>query len=223
MTDDLTRGRERDEIELLLPWYGTNKLNAIDRGRVETWLARDPALARQLELIEDDRRATVDLNESIRAPRAAIANGAIAGMHLQRLRLFFGAATGLLGDIVRVPATRSIQLAAFAAGIVFMLQGIWIGALLSRNVPAVYQSASGGPAEVGDGSFALVRFNGSAAVKDVADALAGLDMTISSGPTAGGWFRVRIGSKGISATARDERISALRQRGDLVMVATPVP
>lgn len=220
MTDDLSPSPERDEIELLLPWYVTNKLNAVDRGRVERWLARDPALARQLERIEEDRRATVDLNESIRLPRPAMTHIAPRRFHVAQLIEF---AIGSMGAMLLKPANYSIRWPAFAAGILIMMQAVWIGALITRGTPAVYQSASGDLAQVRDGSFALVRFNGAASVNDVADALAGLDMIISSGPTAGGWFQVRIGGKDLSVAARDERISALRRHGDLVMVATPVP
>ena len=67
--------RERDDIELLLPWYVTGRLSAEDRARVEAWLQRDPDLARQLPLAAE---------ESLEARRSAEATPVPAGLSVER-------------------------------------------------------------------------------------------------------------------------------------------
>ena len=69
MTDTPQTLSERDEIEMLLPWYVTGRLDAPDHVRVEAWLKRDPSLARQLDHIADDRAQSVLSNEALALPR----------------------------------------------------------------------------------------------------------------------------------------------------------
>lgn len=61
---------EPEELEALLPWHATGTLNARDARRVEDALARDPALAKQYAVIQDEYAATIHLNESLGAPSA---------------------------------------------------------------------------------------------------------------------------------------------------------
>src|ERR1700761_6866148 len=56
------------EVELLLPWHATGRLNARDARRVDEALARDPALARQYAVIREEYAETISLNESMGAP-----------------------------------------------------------------------------------------------------------------------------------------------------------
>jgi anti-sigma-K factor RskA len=219
MTDTQTTPSERDDVELLLPWYATGRLDAEDQARVERWLAKDAALARQLELIEDDRLEAVRSNEAERLP----ATLSVRSMTMKIAPQEDEAATGLLGHIRRLftaPTVSAVRFAAAAAAIVFLVQAAWLGTLLSRD-QARYEPASGGSAIVNDGSYALVRFTDAATAKDIAAALATLNMSIVEGPRQGNLFRVRIGDKSLSEAARDERIGALRRQSTLVMLATP--
>src|ERR1700761_489377 len=56
------------EVELLLPWHAAGRLNARDARRVDEALARDPALARQYDVIREEYAETISLNESLGAP-----------------------------------------------------------------------------------------------------------------------------------------------------------
>jgi anti-sigma factor RsiW len=59
---------EYEEVELLLPWYVTGKLDAADRAKVEALLLREPALRNQLDLIREEQSAAIAVNDGIAAP-----------------------------------------------------------------------------------------------------------------------------------------------------------
>lgn len=56
------------EIEALLPWHATRRLNARDTTCVEQALSADRRLAGQYAGIEEEYAATVSLNEGLGAP-----------------------------------------------------------------------------------------------------------------------------------------------------------
>src|ERR1700743_3405761 len=62
--------QEPGEIELLLPWHAAGTLNARDVRRVEEALARDPELAKQYAVIQEEYAETIGLNETLGAPSA---------------------------------------------------------------------------------------------------------------------------------------------------------
>src|SRR5580692_11064151 len=62
--------QEPGEIEMLLPWHAAGTLNARDVRRVDEALARDPELARQYAVIQQEYAETIHLNESLGAPSA---------------------------------------------------------------------------------------------------------------------------------------------------------
>ena len=66
MSDDTTAAAEREEIEMLLPWYVSGRLDADDRARVERHLARDASLRLQLDLIGAERQEAIAANEALR-------------------------------------------------------------------------------------------------------------------------------------------------------------
>ena len=62
--------QEPSEIETLLPWHAAGTLNSRDAKRVEEALDRDPELARQYAVIQEEYAETIGLNESLGAPSA---------------------------------------------------------------------------------------------------------------------------------------------------------
>ena len=50
---------------MLLPWYVTGRLDRADAARVESYLARHPQIAAQLDLIRAEREETVMANEAL--------------------------------------------------------------------------------------------------------------------------------------------------------------
>ena len=59
---------ERDEIEALLPWYVSGKLDAHSRARVERYVREHPEAKAHLTLAREESDATVTANEAIAAP-----------------------------------------------------------------------------------------------------------------------------------------------------------
>src|SRR5437899_4025085 len=59
---------EPDDIEGLLPWHATGTLNTRDARRVDEALQRDPGLARQYAVIQEEIGETIHVNESLGAP-----------------------------------------------------------------------------------------------------------------------------------------------------------
>lgn len=223
MSDNPTQLGERDEIEMLLPWYVTGRLDAGDKARVESWLARDAALARQLGLIEDERRGTMLANESIMLPAALSIHRSIDKIAVRdaKMRALFGTLTGQVRSFFEAPQAHAVRWATAVAVALIVLQGAWIGSLLATREPAGYSPASGGSAQVSNGTFALVRFADTATAKDIATALGSLKMSIADGPRAGGLFRVRIGDAGLTDEQSDARIAELKRNSGLILLATP--
>jgi hypothetical protein len=58
------------ELELLLPWFVAGTLSQEDADAVEYALACSPEFARRLEIVGQERAATVFLNESLLPPSA---------------------------------------------------------------------------------------------------------------------------------------------------------
>ncbi len=61
-TSKKTLEQEPGEIEMLLPWHAAGTLNARDSRRVDEALARDPELARQYAVIQEEYAETIHLN-----------------------------------------------------------------------------------------------------------------------------------------------------------------
>jgi anti-sigma factor RsiW len=65
MSDELS---ERDEVEALLPWYVTGRLDARERARVERYVREHPEVQAHMALAREESDATVTANEAIHAP-----------------------------------------------------------------------------------------------------------------------------------------------------------
>jgi hypothetical protein len=223
MSNNPTQLDERDEIEMLLPWYVTGRLGAADTARVESWLARDANLARQLELIEDERRGSVLANESVVLPASLSIRRSIEGITHDRQggTALFGNLAQQVRRFFEAPQSHAVRWAAAMAVAVIVLEGAWIGSLIATREPTGYVTASGGTAQGPSGTFALVRFADAANARDIVAALAALNMSIADGPKAGGLFRVRIGDAGMTDESRDARIAELKRNAGLIALATP--
>jgi anti-sigma factor RsiW len=211
---------EREEIEMLLPWYVTGKLDRADRERVEAYLSQHPELLSQLALIRDEQDQAIRANEAISAPSARAVDRLLAQVQgsasVRAASAWLKLKSGLQ-DLFEVPSPAGVRWAAVAAAILILFQTVVIGTLVFRGGEASYQTASGEPAQSGEGTFVLVRFADAATARTIADALAELDMTIVDGPKSG-LFRVRLGPKDMTNDARDLKVTALRSRGNLVMM-----
>ena len=116
---------------MLLPWYATGRLGRADMARVESYLARHPQLARQLDLVRDEQAVTVAANEALGWPSAGAVDRLMARLpaaprggspwrvgaqFFQGLREFFAAPTaaGVRWVAAGVAALLAVQAATIA-------------------------------------------------------------------------------------------------------------
>lgn len=213
---------EREEIEMLLPWFVTGKLGEDDLARVSAWLEREPDMRRQLDIIRDEQEQDVRANEILAAPRQlsvelTIAAAGLGSDRKAGLAQRIGAA---LLDIFTAPTPGAVRWAAAVAVVVIVAQGAFIGTMTSRD-GAQYETASGGSHQPADGTFALVRFADGATMADVTAGLAARGMSIVEGPKPGGLFRIRIAETRLDEGARELRLTALRSLDRLVVLVMP--
>lgn len=192
---------EPEELEALLPWHATGTLNARDARRVDDALARDPALAKQYAVIQDEYAATIHLNESLGAPSARAMQTLFAAIDAEparkpslsislssRISAFFASLT-----------PRTLAYSATAGAALVLLQAGVIGTVLVQDRAGEgFETASyqGSTRSVG-GVTALVRFAPDAKMSDINTFLGTYKASIVDGPKAG-TFRVRIGDKILS-------------------------
>jgi anti-sigma-K factor RskA len=217
MSEDPNVSSERQEIEMLLPWYVMGRLDRDDVERVEACLARDETLQKQFQLIREEHDQSTRGNEAI-ASRPA--------RNVERLRAAVAwhrapspAAPGLwhrIRDFFAMPSAGAMRWAGAAAALVIVVQAGILGTMIARQSSETYAPASGGSTAAGLGTVALVAFVAGATTSAVADMLAAHGMTIVDGPNAGGMFTVQVGPGNMSAADRQARIEVLKSRSDIV-------
>jgi hypothetical protein len=118
-------------------------------------------------------------------PRAPANVGTLAA----RIREFFAALS-----------PRTLAWSASAAALAILLQaGVIAGFVINGGGPG-YQTASAPAHVAGPGSYALIRFKPQASAADIAGFLESNKLSIVSGPTAGGLYRVRIADAKLQRT-----------------------
>ncbi len=225
MTETVESFSEREEIEMLLPWYATGKLEAQDRDRVERYLADHVDMRAQLELIRDEQHEATTANELLGAPSPGA---------LDRLRTTIAAETpepsklaavgrSLWQEIATVfsnPTPRAVQWAGAAAALVLIAQAGIIGSLVApgSDTSSTYTTASGTQAGVNGGTVVMVRFAADAKLSDVAAVLATVKGELVAGPKPGGLYDVRVAREKLSATDRDAIIAKLKSNPVVTLV-----
>ena len=210
---------ERDEIEALLPWYGSGKLDAHARGRVERYVKAHPEVSAHLALVREESDATITANEAIRAPgpqaldrlRASIA----AAPRRQPLGTAFGDLANRFSDWIAGLAPPQLALAAAVAALLVMLQAAAIGALVLERAGAPTYQTAGGEQTAGESIELLVGFSDTATIGEVAALLKRLDAVVVDGPRAG-LYRLRLPDTGDEG--RKAAIEALHQSGVVTAV-----
>jgi anti-sigma factor RsiW len=223
MSDDTTAAAEREEIEMLLPWYVSGRLDANDRARVESHLARDAGLRHQLELVRAERQEAIAANEALRTPSAGALDRLMAALPERPPsladRVGLSAIYRTVADFFAAPSVRGVRFAAVAAALLLLAQAAVITTLLVRGDGATYHTASG---QSGDaGVSALVVFAEDARLPAISRVLADLDATIVDGPKPGGVYKVRIRTSDRSDAARDALLRRLAEHRDVVRSVLP--
>jgi anti-sigma-K factor RskA len=215
MSDELS---ERDEIEAMLPWYVTGRLDARERARVERYVREHPEAQAHLALAREESDATVTANEAIRAPgrdaldrlRASVA----AAPRRQSLGAAFGQLANRFGDWIAGLAPPQLALAAAVAALLVMLQAAAIGALVLERAGAPTYQTAGGEQATGETVELLVGFADTATMGEIAALIKKLDAVVVDGPRAG-LYRLRLPDEGDEGS---KAIEVLLQSGKVTTV-----
>ena len=224
MSNDTTAPTEREEIEMLLPWYVSGRLDAGDRARVETYLARDAGLRHQLDLIRAEQQETIAANEALRTSSAGALDRLMASLpyHEPSLaeRITASSLYQTVADFFAAPTARGVRLAAVAAAALLLMQAALITTLLVRgDAGGTYHTASGQADNKGISAFVV--FADDVRVPAVTGLLADFDATIVDGPKPGGVYKVRLRSSDLSDAARGALLRRLAERRDVVRSVLP--
>jgi hypothetical protein len=222
--------QEPSEIEMLLPWHAAGTLNARDARRVDEALARDPELARQYAVIREEYAETIHLNESLGAPSTRAMQKlftAIDSEPSRRTSLGMSFAARIAGFFASLPP-RTLAWSASLGALVLLLQAGVIGAVLMRDQPASFQTASLSTNEPITRALgpeapprALVRFAPDARVADITALLDNYHASIVDG-AKGGLFRLQFGNKAMSKDELAGLMSKL-QSEKIVSLAVALP
>ena len=210
---------ERDEIEALLPWYVSGKLDAHSRARVERYVKTHPEAKAHMALAREESDATITSNEAIRAPGPQALDRLRASIAATPRRRSLGAAFGQLAnrfsDWIAGLAPPQLALAAAVAALLVMLQAAAIGALVLERAGAPAYQTAGGEQTTGESIELLVGFADTATMGDIAALLRRLDAVVVDGPRAG-LYRLRLPDTGDEG--RKAAIEALHQSGVVTAV-----
>jgi anti-sigma factor RsiW len=211
---------EREEIEMLLPWYATGKLDRQDHAKVEEYLAAHPEMARQLDLVLVERDETMAANEALGFPSPGATERLMSALPAARpgraaLRALRG---GLrqVGDLFVAPTANAVRWAAVAAALLIAVQTVAIGTLMSER-SGTWRTASGADTG-GEGITVHVTFADDAKAAAIAQLLTDLDGRIVDGPKAGSVYKIRLRTEDRSQAAREALLQRLSERQDIVRV-----
>ena len=222
--------QEPSEIEMLLPWHAAGTLNARDARRVDEALARDPELARQYAVIRQEYAETIDLNESLGAPSARAMQKLFAAIDAEPARkpaVSLKISAGISAFFASL-SPRTLAWSASLGAVALLLQAGVIGAVLMKEQPASFQTASLSTNEPITRALgpeapprALVRFAPDARVADITALLDNYHAVIVDG-AKGGLFRLQFGDRAMSKDEFAGLIGRLqREKAVGLAVATP--
>jgi anti-sigma factor RsiW len=222
MSEQTTEEAEREEIELLLPWYVTGRLNRADTARVESYLTRHPHLSKQLGLARAEREQTAATNEALGSPPPGAIDRLMASLPAARRRAPWSAGTPLfqrVAEFFSAPTANAVRWAAAAAVALIAVQAGAIATLLVGDRGGTYEAATG--KQTDDGIPALVVFTDEATAAAISRLLAEFDANIVDGPKPGGVYEIRLRMEDRSQAARAALLRRLAERRDIVRTVLP--
>lgn len=210
---------ERDEIEALLPWYVSGKLDAESRDRVARYMEAHPDLHAHLALAREESKAMVAANQSISPPgpqalerlRSSIATAPRRQRSSSMLEQISERFTEWMASL----APPQLALAGALAAFLVVAQAVAIGALvLERSGTPTYQTA-GGEQGANQGSELLVGFSETATIGEISVLLKKIDAVVADGPRSGVYRLRLLDTKEETSKAA---IEALQQSGIVTVV-----
>ncbi len=226
MNDQSERDSEREQVELLLPWYANGTLSPAETERVEAYLARHPEMEPQLATLREDHSASVAANEAIAVSSEAAMDRLMRAIDAEapvphKTPSFASRLSTVLDDYLRSLSPDGLSWAAVAAAVVIVVQAALLGALLWQQPAdeAVYRTASGRQAATG--VEVLIQFNGDAGLDRVGRFLAEHDAQIVAGPKPGGFYLVRVVAQNTDEAAYQTLIARLASDKGVVKLVLP--
>ena len=131
-TNKKVREQEPGAIEALLPWHATGKLNAQDQRRVEDAINRDPEIARQFALVQEECAATIQVSESLGAPSPHALEKLFLAIDAEPVRRRSDAGSWFSGVLAAL-SPRTLAFTGLAALALLLVQGGVIAALLLQD------------------------------------------------------------------------------------------
>jgi anti-sigma-K factor RskA len=215
MNTTMNKAPEREEIELLLPWYAAGTLSRRDAARVEQALAEDKELARQFEMVREELGETIAVNETLGAPSARAMKALFEKIDAEPARTPV-ASVSLMTRVQEFFASLSPRTLAYASGaaaLAILLQaGVITTQLADRSGEG--PSLASAPATVAAprGVEALIRFSPQASAADITEFLDANKATI-----VGGFFRVRVPAK------PEQSAEIVKKLGDSKVISFALP
>lgn len=224
-------GKDREKLEMLLPWYVNGTLDRESVARIEAALRSDPELAHSLALLREDRDAVVGLAEADELPASMEARflAQLDAEPAREARRSTGRAPapGLLtalgtwiGEVLAAATPRGLALATATAALVVVLQaGVILSMLGAGESPqGGFRTASGEAGQEG-GPALLVQFADGADIAGVAAFLDRNGMRIVDGPLPGGMFKLRFAAS--EQRSGQELVALLRAQPDYFRLVLP--
>ena len=225
---------EREEIEMLLPWYATGRLAADEQELVSRYLESDPELAKKLEAIEQEKSVVDAFNREIEAPTERALDRVMAEIRSPTAARdpaparapappsLLSSLVSALRDLVLQPTPMALRYAGAAAAIIIVVQAVGIGFLLDggRGPTETYQTATTGPGAVpaADGPLLLIAFEDDMVIADISDLLSEAELRIVDGPRAGGLYVVQVDRPEVEPGDVQGLIDELGRRPDVRFV-----
>jgi len=210
----------QEDIELLLPWFVSGKLDEADKRLVEGFLVAHPEMRAQLDLAAAEQTEVTASNEAIAPPSADLLGKLMAKVvHDSTGASPLARAAGYVQRALDWLSDRSalVPLAA-AAAVAIVLQAGALGALVWHGQEArAFRTASVPVTAAGEkGSYAIASFQPVATAQQIEQTLAPLGITIADGPKSGGIYRLRLANKVLGDTERDMLLTALKASSGVV-------
>jgi anti-sigma factor RsiW len=218
-----TADEERNAIEDLLPWRAAGTLSRSEAQRVDAALQADPELARRYALIREEVAQTVQLNQALGTPSPRALENLFAKIDAEPGSRLVTSATlfDRLGEFFAALSPRTLTLGASAAALVLALQAGVIGNLVLKDKQSGgYQTASETSQPLSAGSYVLVRFAPQANADAITHFLQAHKFLITSGPSAGGLYVVRVAETKMTAPDLQQLADSL-QHDKIVGLAVP--
>ena len=215
MSPEDTVRDEREEIELLLPWYVAGTLEPDEAARVAAYIAAHPELEDHMSAVREEMDETIGVNEAMGSPSAGAIDRLMAQIAEEnpaalRSESAGGGLVWNLLDWFADLSPRAVAMGATLAVAVIFAQAITLGVVM-RDDGGKFQSATGnGETPASSGTLAIVGFAQGATMEEDGAFLTTFGASIVGGPKAGGLYTVRLTDEVLPDDERDALLERVR-------------